>query len=398
MRILFWSANPKSQTGYGTAVRNLSNILRKEHEIAIHAFAGSGDHGEDLDGIPIFFNPQIGSPVVEWLAYWDKKFKSDIILSWFDLWLIPWLGDSLAGLANKFVGYVPIDSMPLSPYYKAVLPSLYKTIPMCYWGKQVIESAGIPCEEPIYHGVDTNTFYPMDKAACRKKLGIPEDAFVYLFIGTNFDLRKNIPNIMLAFKMFLDRVPRAKRDAYLILHTDPVGVDAGFNLVELWTSTLEEQSTNVIFTKVENYRTGTTDEAIVVRYNASDVAILCSLAEGFGFTPLEAAACGIPSILTDHGVLSEVWKSKAFFVDVADYFPTQRQLNWYAIPSTMSISAQIEYTYFHQKEVKKMSEKARKFALTLSWDNIGKIWLERMREVETAKKGSDTLKYFDLWK
>lgn len=379
MRILIWSANPNSQTGYGTAVRNLSSILSKKHTVAIHSFAGAGDHDEvTSSGVPIFFNPQMGTPVVNWLRHYAKKFKPDLILSWFDLWLIPWLGDEISSdLGSKFVGYVPIDSIPLSPYYKAVLPAIRKVIPMCWWGKGVAEEAGVKCDEPIYHGVDTGIYYPRDKALSRQKLGIRDDAFVFLFIGTNFDVRKNIPNTMLAFKMFLDRVPQARNDTCMVLHTDPYGVDAGYNLVELW-NTLGGDPANMIFTRVENYRTGTPEENIATRYAAADITVLCSLAEGFGFTPLEAAACGTPSIVTNYGVLSEVWKGRSLLVDTVDYFATQRQLNFYVIPSTRKLSEAMEEAWRYRKQTKKLGERALRFARTLDWKIIGNQWLDRI--------------------
>lgn len=390
MRILVWSASPNSQTGYGTAVRNLLPHLQKEHDVAVFAYAGLGDHNEEFNGAPVFFNPQMGVPGPEWLAYYDKKFKSDIILSWFDLWIISYVGNILPEkLASKLVGYGIVDSVPLSPFNKAILQVIYKVIPTCYWGKQVIETAGIKCEEPIYHGVDNSVFRPIDKTECRKKLGIPENAWIYLFCGTNYDLRKNIPNTLLAFKLFLDRCPEARKDAYLVLYTDPLGVDAGYDLLEMWTSTLGEQpATNIIFTKVEDYRTTTSNEQMATRFNAADIHILCSLAEGFGFTPLEAASCEVPSILTGWGPMKEIWQDKAFLVDPVDYFPTQKQLNWYCFPSTNGISEQIEYTYFHRKEVKKMGTKARKYALTLSWDRIGEQWLRLLDGIEQEKKGA----------
>ena len=389
---MVWSAHPLSPTGYGTAMKNLLPYLQKEHEVFQFAYAGLGNHNEVWNGIPIFFNPDVGSPGATWLAHYDKKVKSDIIFSWFDLWISAYVGDTLSyDIASKLVGYGIVDSVPLSPYNKMILKTIWKVVPTCYWGKQVIETAGIKCEEPIYHGVDTNVFQPMDKMECRRKLGIPKDAWVYLFCGTNYDIRKNIPNTMLAFKLFLDRCPEARKDAYLLLHTDPEGVDAGYDLLEMWVNTLgEKPGANIIFTKAEDYRIGITDKQLAMRYNASDVYVLCSLAEGFGFPPIEAACCGIPSILTGWGPMKEVWEGKNFLVDPVDYFPTQKQLNWYCFPSTEGISAQMEYTYFHRKEVAKMGKKARKFALTLSWENIGEQWLKLLRKVEWEKKYGTT--------
>jgi glycosyltransferase involved in cell wall biosynthesis len=54
------------------------------------------------------------------------------------------------------------------------------------------------------------------------------------------------------------------------------------------------------------FRSGVSEEEIVKTYHESDVAVIPSLYEGFGFGAGEAMACGIPLISTDSGGLKQV--------------------------------------------------------------------------------------------
>ena len=54
------------------------------------------------------------------------------------------------------------------------------------------------------------------------------------------------------------------------------------------------------------FRSGITEEEIVNLYHSSEIAVIPSLYEGFGFGAGEAMACGIPLISTHSGGLEEV--------------------------------------------------------------------------------------------
>ena len=54
------------------------------------------------------------------------------------------------------------------------------------------------------------------------------------------------------------------------------------------------------------FRSGISEEEIVKTYHDSDIAVIPSLYEGFGFGAGEAMACGVPLISTDSGGLKQV--------------------------------------------------------------------------------------------
>jgi glycosyltransferase involved in cell wall biosynthesis len=58
-----------------------------------------------------------------------------------------------------------------------------------------------------------------------------------------------------------------------------------------------------------------TDEELVMLYSAAECLLFPSLAEGFGFPPLEAMACGTPVVAGDRPAIPEVVGDAALTVD-----------------------------------------------------------------------------------
>jgi glycosyltransferase involved in cell wall biosynthesis len=61
------------------------------------------------------------------------------------------------------------------------------------------------------------------------------------------------------------------------------------------------------------------DDALLKRYVAcADALVLPSFYEGFGFPPLEAMACGCPSIVSDRASLPEICGDAALYCNPDD--------------------------------------------------------------------------------
>lgn len=134
-------------------------------------------------------------------------------------------------------------------------------------------------------GVDLSKFDIGNKTTfrnfIRRKYDIPDDAFVYVFVGrVNRD--KGINELLRAYRRLM-----AQNPSYLFIVGDnEVDKTVDSELYE-W-STL---SKNIIYT-------GNTD--IVEQYlAASDCYVLPSYREGFGMSVIEAQAMGLPVIVTD---------------------------------------------------------------------------------------------------
>jgi glycosyltransferase involved in cell wall biosynthesis len=68
------------------------------------------------------------------------------------------------------------------------------------------------------NGIDTDIFKP-EGNNCREKMGIPKDAFVFLYSGSNIN-GKDPCRALLAFSEFVKK--NNPQNCYLVMHTRPV--------------------------------------------------------------------------------------------------------------------------------------------------------------------------------
>jgi len=146
----------------------------------------------------------------------------------------------------------------------------------------------------LEHGVDTETFHPVSAPEIRKKIGIPDDAIVFLNCNRN-SRRKRLDLTIQAFVLFCKRNPSST--AHLLLLTSKDGFyDIGSVLYNEIARHKFDCSSRVrtIFTD----RLLLKDEDINNFYNTADYGINTSYGEGYGLTVLEHLAVGKPQVLT----------------------------------------------------------------------------------------------------
>jgi glycosyltransferase involved in cell wall biosynthesis len=137
-------------------------------------------------------------------------------------------------------------------------------------------------------GVDRNVFRPLDKAICRRELGIPPERKVVLHVALE-TWRKNIPGLLRATAILKRTYP----DILLIR----VGT-ARNNTLELIKYL--DLTDNI------RYVMANSEKDLVRLYNAADVFAFPSFYEGFGLPVLEAMACGIPVVASNRTSIPEV--------------------------------------------------------------------------------------------
>ncbi len=151
----------------------------------------------------------------------------------------------------------------------------------------------------IYNGVDRARFNPSVKRfkkEVRKRLGIGERDFLFLFCGYDF-ARKGLLQTILAFSRL------KRKDIYLLV----LGNTNAYRYKRLAKSVGVEE--HVIFIPPK--------DDIEKFYGASDVLVLPSLYDPFGNSYLEAMACGTPVITTSMAGAKEIvsHKSSGFILD-----------------------------------------------------------------------------------
>lgn len=119
----------------------------------------------------------------------------------------------------------------------------------------------------------------------------------YVFNIAGFDARKNLPLMLEAFALAKSRIDEPLQ---LVIGGAPhTGNESVFPPVEPVIARLGIASSVVLTGRVS-------DADRLALYQAADLYVTPSIAEGFGLTALEAMACGVPVIVANRSSLPEV--------------------------------------------------------------------------------------------
>ncbi len=157
------------------------------------------------------------------------------------------------------------------------------------------------------HGLNHNIYRPLETTeeidAMEKikmeMFGKDEVDFILFFNSRNIR-RKQIPDTMWAFKMFLDSLPKEKADkCRFLLHTEK-SHEAGTNLEAVVELLFKDYPNAIIFStsKIDTPR-------LNLLYNISDCQILLTSNEGWGLTLTEAMLAGNPIIANVTGGMQD---------------------------------------------------------------------------------------------
>ena len=158
----------------------------------------------------------------------------------------------------------------------------------------------------VPHGLNWKVYKPLDKNSKEvqdfknKTFDKKEVDFVLFFNSRNIR-RKQIPDTMWAFRMFLDKLPKEKADkCRLILHTE-ISHEAGTNLEAVKELLFDDKYPNAI--KFSTNKLSPDD--LNLMYNMSDAQILLTSNEGWGLTLTEAMLTGNPIIANVTGGMQD---------------------------------------------------------------------------------------------
>ena len=244
----------------------------------------------------------------------DDEWKPDAVLAIADVsGLLYYIGQSVESWRTVPVyHYCPIEGDNLTPMWRQ-LWDMFQPVAMSDYGQRIIsEHIGRPVPR-IYHGVDTETFYPVSpgkpirfdgntfrsKDDCKDKFSLGGRK-VILRADRNV-VRKNFDALFRAF------VPIAEADPLvdLVLHCRPIDPEG----IDLWQEILrlpEPLRERVKFTNIHDTFRGLPQAGLAVLYNAADIYMTTTGGEGFGLTIAEAMACGVPIVSTGWAAEIEV--------------------------------------------------------------------------------------------
>ena len=223
--------------------------------------------------------------------------------------------------------------------------------------------------DPLYipHGVDAEVFKPRP-SDMRYSMGIPEDAFLIGMVGANRSPaqfpRKAQPQAFLAFAQFLKEHP----DAWLYAYTKPLGdLNLDALLVTIADVAGPEVLQRVKFPPDNIWYWGLGREQMAEMYSTFDVYLQPSMGEGFGLGAIEAQACGVPVILSDHSAMPELLGA-GWLVD-GDPWWDEAQHSFGINPSVSSIVEKLGFAYGSRKDTK-LRKQAVQFAQAYDADVV----------------------------
>lgn len=360
--ILWMSNSPLCPTGYGVVTKNILYRLAKRGYhcdcLAYYGLEGSAirDREHGITIYPALFD-KFGLDAAELLIHYTNP---DLLITLFDVWIDP---IKLPRLHPHWIAYAPVDHSPIPQPVCEALKGSYIPLAMSKHGAEEMMKAGL---KPVLipHGVDTNTFKPLDKKACRLKYHIPEDAFVVGINAANKGMRKDYPRMFDAFTGFLKENPDAKKTARIYMHTWPIYPE-GLDLQALIK--YRGLDKNVIVTNDFRRYVGIPDEGMAEFYNCHDVFLNLARGEGFGIPILEAQSCGAPAIVTHFSSMIELVEGHGWTIPPVTMEMTPL-LSYQALAHTGEAIEALTDAYKNPEKVAKYGKASREFALGYDYD------------------------------
>jgi glycosyltransferase involved in cell wall biosynthesis len=157
----------------------------------------------------------------------------------------------------------------------------------------------------VPHGINEKQFYPLDKTSDdfktfeKQVFGELEFDFVTFYNSRNLR-RKSTSDLILAFKTFLDKLPKQQADkCALILHTDAVD-DNGTDLPRVIEMLMGDKQKNIF---ISNQKISTNQ--LNKYYNLADITALISSNEGWGLSLTESMMAGTPILANVTGGMQD---------------------------------------------------------------------------------------------
>jgi len=289
-----------------------------DSEVKVIPYDGYGDamlirqllKDNDFDAIMIFTDPRYWT----WLFDIEREIRSKIPIFYLNIW-----DDYPTPLYNK-------------SYYESVDVLMAISKQTKNMNELVLdEKAESKLIEYVPHGVDHENFYPITEdddiypeyVEFRKNLFNGKDIDFVVFFNSRNIRRKNVPDTIMAYRIFCDRIGRekAKRCA-LVLHTTPVD-NNGTDLFAVKDAFCDPEYVNVFFSAEK-----LSPQQMNLLYNVADVNILLSSNEGWGLSLTEAVMSGTMIIPNVTGGMQDQCRfedANGKWVDFSANFPSNHR-------------------------------------------------------------------------
>jgi glycosyltransferase involved in cell wall biosynthesis len=291
---------------------NLAGAINHPEKGKRFDLSGDTNKNSGIEDSSVFLYPTDGYGNPDLIRQMIQLEKPDAIMLITD----PRYFDWLFAMENEIRRQCPIiylniwDDYPAPLYNKAFYESCDALLAISKQTKLINElvlgdKRGNKVIEYVPHGLNENIFKPLDEndsiySEFKKNIFQGEEKDFVLFFNSRNIRRKQIPDTMLAFRYFLDTLPKDKADkCAFVLHTEVVS-EHGTDL-EAVRKLLFKDYPNAI-----HFSTGRlSPQELNMLYNLADAQILLTSNEGWGLSLTEAILAGTPIIANVTGGMQD---------------------------------------------------------------------------------------------
>jgi len=345
LKILYSSNAPWASSGYGVQGKSLLprladlDVVGGRSNIGVFAWYGLQGGIHDVDGFRVYpsGNDPYGMDVIKGHTH---HFGANVVISLVDVWVMKDAAEKVA--PALWCPWCPIDHDPVPPKVLECLKGAHLPLTYSKWGRDLLNKAGV---ENLYipHGIETEVYRVNESEAAiqtfkRERFGDGCDHLTVM-VGANkgYPDRKAFQVQLRAWAAFAEDLPGAR----LYVHTEPSMVYGGIDLRGLCKALGIQEK--VAFPNGYSNFLGLHEQDMARVYNAADVYLGASMAEGFGIPLIEAQGCGTPVVTTGFSAMPELVRS-GYVVPPLDKVWTQ-QGSWCAWPDCVGITQALEELY-----------------------------------------------------
>lgn len=280
----------------------------------------------------------------------------------------------------KSIFYYPVDGRMKENWVKKSISLFDYPVAYTNYGKELTLKIDDTLNvDQVYHGVDTEKFYPLPnrEEVRNKRFPQAKDAILIGTVNRN-QARKDIPRLLQAFGKLLKR----GHNAYLYLHmnTREDHVE-GWNINEV-ARECEVPLNRLLVRDNHNVHQGVPVEVLNEIYNSCDIISSTTLGEGFGLASIEAMATKTPVVYPNNTALPEIlgYGERGVLVKSGetdnDFVIHPKQSVLRPMTDVNDLVDKWEWVIHNKKEVAEMVEKAYQWTKSLTWEKVSKQFEE----------------------
>jgi glycosyltransferase involved in cell wall biosynthesis len=422
IRVAAIADSPRLTTGFAAVAREIYKGILGQDDMELFVF-GLMDHAYPLpeEKMPYAFRPSYpddpqGKKTAPDFVRWCSP---DVIFELYDPGGAMGHVNALKALGNKIpmVVYFPVEGYPISRAAYRLVQAVDYPVTYCESGAKAIRKF-FPNSNVVVapHGIDHEDFNPLDpkiRQKLRELVGW-DDKFIVMNVGSNKRVKQQ-PYLIDTMRILLER---GHDDIYMYLHTrafddhimqgwtldwirDLATIQSGLPVDQhiLFPSLLGPRWMGVPYKYGDDeqlWRMSVPPSAklrgqffasldFITRYCLADLYVDVSSAEGFGLPPLEAAACGVPVISVDDGMVRSEIHSKYCYMVKPRHWTTWHTSARLALVNPHDVANAILDVKNNDELRDRLIGRCANIREELSWEPTRQIFVDLIREAAHAR-------------